>query len=87
LGSNHEHLADPELYIIVNGQPTKNRVVWRSLVDVNAIKAAVQKLGELRYNKQVHSKQPLLLNSSPNYAGVSRNLAHPFSEDSLGWKT
>ena len=28
-------LPNPELYIIVNGRPTKSKVVWRSLVDVN----------------------------------------------------
>ena len=28
-------LPDPELYIIVNGKPTKSNVVWRSLVYVN----------------------------------------------------
>ena len=39
-------LPDPELYIIVNGRPTKSKVVWRSLVDVNRVKAAIQKLKE-----------------------------------------
>ena len=40
-------LASPELYIIVNGRPTKSNVVWRTLVDVNHIKAAVSKLREI----------------------------------------
>ena len=31
---NNVSLASPELYIIVNGKPTKTKVVWRSLVDV-----------------------------------------------------
>ena len=31
-------LPDPELFIIVNGTPTKNKVVWRTLVDVNKVK-------------------------------------------------
>ncbi len=31
-------LPDPELYIILNGRPTKNKVMWRSLVDVNRVK-------------------------------------------------
>ena len=39
-------LPDPELYIIVNGRPTKGKVVWRTLVDVNRVKAAIQKLKE-----------------------------------------
>ena len=39
-------LPDPELYIIVNGRTTKSKVVWRSLVNVNRVKAAIQKLKE-----------------------------------------
>ena len=35
-------LANPELYIIVNSKPTKGNVVWRSLVDVNQVKAATK---------------------------------------------
>ena len=35
-------LPDHELYIIVNGRPTKSKVVWLSLVDVNCIKTAIQ---------------------------------------------
>ena len=42
-------LADPELYIIVNNKPTKNNVVWRSLVDVNNVKAAIDKLRECNW--------------------------------------
>ena len=37
-------LPDPELYIIVNGKPTKSNVVWRSLVNVNHIKTAISTL-------------------------------------------
>ena len=40
---NNVSLASPELYIIVNGKPTKTKVVWHSLVDVNEIKKAVQR--------------------------------------------
>ena len=36
-----DDLPNPELYIIVNGKPTKSKVVWRSLVDVNCVKAAI----------------------------------------------
>ena len=39
-------LPNPELYIIVNGTPTKSKVVWRTLVDVNAVKTAIKKLRE-----------------------------------------
>ena len=36
-----DDLPNPELYILVNGKPTKSKVVWRSLVDVNHVKAAI----------------------------------------------
>ena len=42
-------LPDPELYIIVNGKPTKNKVVWRTLVDVNRVKSAVDKLKQINW--------------------------------------
>ena len=42
-------LANPELYIIVNSKPTKGNVVWRSLVDVNQVKAAIKKLKECNW--------------------------------------
>ena len=48
-------LASPELYIIVNGRPTKSKVVWRILVDVNHIKAAVSKLRKINgLYKHIH---------------------------------
>ena len=37
-------LPDPELYIIVNGKPTKSKIVWYSLVNVANINASVCKL-------------------------------------------
>ena len=46
---NNVSPASPELYIIVNGKPTKTKVVWRSLVDVNEIKKAVQKLKDINW--------------------------------------
>ena len=42
-------LSDPELYIIFNGKPTKDRIVRRSLVEVNDIKAAVAKLRDTNW--------------------------------------
>jgi len=33
----------------LNGKPTKDKVVWRNLVDVNDIKAAVTKLQEINW--------------------------------------
>ena len=46
-GSAKSALPNPELYIIVNGKPTKQKVVWCSLVDVNQVKAAIQKLKDI----------------------------------------
>lgn len=40
-------LPDPELYILVDGRPTKDKVVWQTLVDVGDIKRAVEKLKEI----------------------------------------
>ena len=42
-------LSNPELYIIVNCKPTKDKVVWRSLVDVNDIKVALNKLKQTNW--------------------------------------
>ena len=39
-------LPDPEPYIIVDGQPTKDKVVWQSIVDVDNVRHAVDKLRE-----------------------------------------
>ena len=46
-GIDSPNLPKPELYIIVNGQPTKSNTVWQTLVDVNRIKAALLKLKEI----------------------------------------
>ena len=42
-------LGKPQLYVVVNGIPTKKKVIWRSLVDVNNVKAAVAKLKEINW--------------------------------------
>ena len=42
-------MPDPELYIVVNGKPTKNEIVWRSLVNIDNIKAAVEKLRQINW--------------------------------------
>ena len=42
-------LPNPELYVILNGQPTKDKVVWRSLVNVDKVKLAVQKLKDINW--------------------------------------
>ena len=30
-------LAKPQLYVVVNGIPTKTKMIWRSVVDVNKV--------------------------------------------------
>ena len=42
-------LPEPELYIILNGKPTKQQVVWRSLVNVDLVKTTVRKLTETNW--------------------------------------
>ena len=42
-------LPDPELYIIVNGKPSKNKILWQSVVNVEHVKAAVKKLRETNW--------------------------------------
>ena len=42
-------LPEPELYIIVNGRPTKGEVVWRSLVNVDLVKTATETLKEINW--------------------------------------
>ena len=42
-------LPDPELFIILNGVPTKNKVVWQTLVDINVLKLAIHKLKEINW--------------------------------------
>ena len=37
------------MYIILNGKPTKQKVVWRSLVNVDLVKIAAQKLKETNW--------------------------------------
>ena len=42
-------LPDPQLYILLDGRPTKGKVVWQSFVDVSDIKRAVKKLKETNW--------------------------------------
>ena len=42
-------LPDPELYIIVNCKPSKNKILWQSVVNVEHVKAAVEKLREINW--------------------------------------
>ena len=47
--SSKATLPDPELYIIVNGKPTKQKVIWRTLTDINMVKEAVAKLKQINW--------------------------------------
>ena len=42
-------LPDPELYIIVDGQPTKDKIVWQGLVDVDNVKRAAELLRDINW--------------------------------------
>ena len=42
-------LPHPELYIMVNGKPAKGKVMWRTIVDVKKIKAAIHKLRQINW--------------------------------------
>ena len=42
-------LPNPELYIIVNGLPSKQKVLWQSIVNVSAVKAAIGKLRDTNW--------------------------------------
>ena len=42
-------LPKPELYVMVDGVPTKKKVVWRSFIDINKVKAALAKLKEINW--------------------------------------
>ena len=44
-----ETLPNPELYMILNGQPTDSKLVWHSLVNIRLVKAAVHKLKEINW--------------------------------------
>ena len=51
-------LPEPELYVIVNGKPTKAGVLWRTLVYVDSLKQAIQELKKINWlykNVAVHS--------------------------------
>ena len=53
----HITLPNPELYIIVNGKPTKSKVVWRSLININHVKAAIKTLKSCNWlYKNVHKE-------------------------------
>ena len=42
-------LPDPELYIVVSGNPSKQKVLWQSMVNVAHVTAAIQKLKQINW--------------------------------------
>ena len=47
--SGETALPDLELYIIVSGEPTFSNIVWRTLLNVEDIRKAVQKLKDINW--------------------------------------
>jgi len=44
-----DRLPDPQLHILVDSRPTKDKVVWQGLVDIGNVKKAVRKLKETNW--------------------------------------
>ena len=42
-------LPDPHVFILLDGKPAKDKVVWQSMVDVDNVKEAVQRLKEINW--------------------------------------
>ena len=42
-------LPDPDLYIIVDGLPTKDKVVWQNIVNLDNVRHAVDKLRDIKW--------------------------------------
>jgi len=42
-------LPDPELYIIVDSWPNKDKVIWQGLVDIDNVRRAVEKLKDTNW--------------------------------------
>ena len=42
-------LPDPELYILISGKPSKRKILWQSIVNVNHVRAAIQKLKQINW--------------------------------------
>ena len=41
LGVGESGLPKPELYVMMDGTPTKNKVVWRSIIDISKVQKAL----------------------------------------------
>ena len=43
------HYQTPELYIIVDGRSTKDKIVWQGIVDVDNVRHAIDKLRDTNW--------------------------------------
>ena len=48
-GMSSVGLPDPELYIVVSGNPSKQKVLWQSMVNVAHVTAAIKKLKQINW--------------------------------------
>ena len=48
-GMSSVGLPDPELYIMVSGKPSKQKVLWQSMVTVAHVTAAIKKLKQINW--------------------------------------
>ena len=49
LGVGESGLPKPELYVMMDGTLTKNKVVWRSIIDISKVQKALTKLREINW--------------------------------------
>ena len=42
-------LPDPELYMLVSGKPSKQKILWQSMVNIAHVRAAVRKLKQINW--------------------------------------
>ena len=42
-------LPDPELYIVVSGNPSKQKILWQSMVNVAHVTAAIKNLKQINW--------------------------------------
>ena len=48
-GMSSVGLPNPELYIVVSGKPSKQKVLWQSMLNVAHVTAAIQKLKQINW--------------------------------------
>ena len=79
-------LPDPELYIIVDGHPTKDKLVWQGLVDIDNVKRAVEKLKNTNWlyrNVDEGSVEEAAKKAVEAVSGASNPILERASEDDV----